>query len=132
MKVEGLDNREYTWKFSDRTVYDNDRIKRSSLHLRCRNILKGLYPLDRVYEEVSLPGSGKLSLDFYLHSRDLAIECHGEQHYKFSSMFHKTRADFLLQRKRDSVKKEWCDINNIQFVELPYNEDTDEWRNKFC
>ena len=127
MKVTGLDNREHSWRFEDRVVYKDDRIKRSELHMRCRNILNILYPLDRIYEEVSLPGTGKLSLDFYVHARGLAIECHGEQHYKYVPHFHGSPMGFLDSRKRDMNKREWCEINGILLRELKYDRTDDEW-----
>lgn len=36
----------------------------------------------------------------------------------------------MLACKRDNEKKEWCELNNIQLVELPYNEDINEWRKR--
>ena len=34
---------------------------------------------------------------------------------------------FLKAQKKDREKVEWCELNNIKLIELPYNESTDEW-----
>ena len=78
------------------------------------------------FEEVSLPGCG-LYLDIFMPSISLAIEVHGRQHYEFVPFFHKTKMDFLLARKRDRDKIEWCELNDIVLVSLPYNEE-DRWK----
>jgi hypothetical protein len=36
--------------------------------------------------------------------------------------------NFLKSQKRDREKQEWCEINNIKYISLPYNNET-EWRN---
>ena len=33
---------------------------------------------------------------------------------------------FINQKKRDNDLKEWCDINNLTYVELPFNEGEEE------
>ena len=45
-------------------------------------------------------------------------------------MFHASAQDFLNQRKNDADKKDWCDLNNITYVELAYNEKAEEWKKK--
>ena len=37
---------------------------------------------------------------------------------------------FLKHRKRDQQKKEWCEKNDIKYVELPYSESEEEWRDR--
>ena len=61
-------------------------------------------------------------------SISLAIEVHGRQHYEFVPFFHKTKSDFLLARKRDRDKAEWCNLNNVTLVVLPHDEE-DKWKN---
>lgn len=130
MKVIGLDDREYVWNFHDRIVYDDDIRKRSELHMRCRNILSELYPLYKICEEVPLPGSGRLTIDFYIPDRRIAVECQGRQHYEFIPHFHGTRMGFVKAKKNDVNKRDWCQKNNIRLVELKYDGTDEQWRER--
>ena len=37
---------------------------------------------------------------------------------------------FLRHKKRDKDKQEWCNINKIEYIELPYNESLQEWKKR--
>jgi predicted adenine nucleotide alpha hydrolase (AANH) superfamily ATPase len=69
-------------------------------------------------------------LDFYIPLSKLCIEVHGEQHYKFIPFYHGNIMSFLKAQKKDREKKEWCDNNNIRYIELPYNENQEQWINR--
>jgi len=114
-KVIGLDGKKYTLKLQQAEF---DDINRSSLHLRCREILKKLYPYDNIFEEITLPGSNDLTVDFIIPLRKCIFECNGIQHYKFSKYFHKTLTDFQASVNRDRLKKEWADLNGYNLVIL--------------
>jgi|14BtaG_2_1085337.scaffolds.fasta_scaffold00392_2 hypothetical protein len=129
MKVYDFDDREYNWPPSGHEVDIDDRRKRSDLHLRTRAILKSLYPTQSVLEEVPLPGM-RLFLDFFLPSRKVCIEVHGQQHYNYTEHFHGDKMGFLRAKANDNRKIEWCHHNNLRIVELPYNESDDDWREK--
>jgi hypothetical protein len=113
MKVVGLDGRTYIWKLTRKTPTDDDDLQRSELHLRTRAFLHTLYPLERILEEVYLPGSGDLTVD-----------------YKFVPFFHETQLGFIQACKRDKDKRHWAELNNLTYVELPYNESTADWRDR--
>ena len=130
MKVIGLDGRSYPFPPSGRMPKENDSQSRSTLHLRAREILRKMYPTERPLEEVTLPGTNGLAADFYLPSYKKVVECHGRQHYNFIGHFHGNRLNFLQGRRNDARKQEWCEINSIQFIELPYNETDDEWKQR--
>lgn len=66
-------------------------------------------------------------LDFYINTIKLVIEVHGAQHYKYNTLYHSNAQDFVNQRKRDADKREWSELNNFTYIELPYNEDDDKW-----
>ena len=34
---------------------------------------------------------------------------------------------FIKAQKRDKEKIEWCELNCIKYIELPFNENTEEW-----
>ena len=134
MKVTGLNGREYNLNLSKYDVKANDKKKRSKHHIRARKIIKEVYHSYRVLEEVKLPGSTSthkrsvLYLDFFIPNIKKAFEVHGRQHYEHIPFFHNTKADFLLARARDEDKAEWCDLNNIELIELKYSGSDDDWR----
>lgn len=130
MKIKGLDGKTYSWTFYGQTVYAEDDRQRSSLHLRARMLLKELYPVDRVLEEVHLPGSGNLYADFWLPLRKKIIEVHGEQHYKYIPFFHGNYLNFVNAKTNDKNKELWCSINEITLVELPFNESDEQWKSR--
>lgn len=130
MKVQGLDGRPYQWKLSGHVPLLDDERERSSYHLAARALLKRLYPLDRLLEELPIPGAWEhetLYLDFYVPLRRLCVEVHGEQHYSFNRFFHGDKAGFLKSRRRDQAKREWCHLNGFVFVEFPFSESVDGW-----
>ena len=132
MKVIDLNHQMHNWKLSGYSVGANEKRPRSKLHLSARNLLKEIFPTVQILEEVSVPitRSENLFLDFYINTVKLAIEVHGKQHYAFNSMFHRSAQDFINQKRRDARKYEWCEYNNITYVELPYNESVDQWKIK--
>jgi hypothetical protein len=60
----------------------------------------------------------RLELDFYVSELDLAIEVQGEQHFVFSSFFHKLPEDFNKRLRWDRFKKEICLERGIELVEI--------------
>lgn len=100
--------------------------KRSKLHQRALQLLKELYPSDKILEEVKVPGSA-LRLDLFLPSLNLAVEVQGQQHSKYNLHFHKGIAGFLNSNARDDRKRQFCEQNKITLVELPWDEDDYRW-----
>ena len=130
MKVRCLDGKIHDWKPRGERVRGTQTRPRSEIHLAARTLLTGLFPTLKISEEVRVPlRTGKhVYVDFYINTIKTVVEVHGEQHYKFSSFFHKTAQDFVNQKRRDSELQEWCISNNITYVELPFNESLDEWQ----
>lgn len=135
--VTGLNGKEYKWNVSGYGVSrENDRINRSSYHLKARKVIAEVFNSYRILEEVKLPGSTQtykmsaLFIDFYIPNLEIAVEVHGEQHYKYIPFFHKSLAGFAQSRVRDDSKIEWCKLNNINLITLSYLETEDEWRTK--
>ena len=132
MKVTGFDGREHTLSFKKHRYKSRRTKHKSSLHLKARKLISSVLPYETVYEEVTLPGSktnttGLLYADFFLPNKLAIIEVHGQQHYEYSSFFYKTQADFLKSKRRDKKKKEWCELNDITLIILPYNEE-EAWK----
>ena len=67
-----------------------------------------------------------LPFDFAIFSNtgDLlcVIEYDGEQHYHYIEHWHKTEEGFKQQQLRDSIKTDFCKINNIKLIRIPYTE----------
>lgn len=129
MKVTDFNGRKTSWPPHSHEVSFDDRRPRSSLHMRCRKLLREMYPTQSVLEEIPIPGLG-LFCDFYLPQRKVVVECNGEQHYKFSKHFHGSRMKFAQSVTRDRNKSEWCKLNNIRMAVLPFSEKDDEWRER--
>ncbi len=128
MEVVGLDGKSYRWRPE---LYNDEREDSSSNHKRARSLIRELFPLLVLNEEVQLVGVPcKLFIDIYVHSIRMAVEIHGEQHYKYNSFFFSSAKDFRKAQQRDRMKKEWCELNNLDFVELPYNETNEQWKER--
>ena len=118
-----------SWKPRGQEVSNNnDTRHRSKLHVMARELIKRRFPTMQVLEEVAFQPMPKSTLyfDFFLPLRKLAIEVHGQQHYSFNTMYHSSRFDFLNQLTNDDHKKQWCNLNGIELVILPYDR-TEEW-----
>lgn len=128
MLIIGLDDKEYKWNVSK--YAHNERSTASSGHIKTRELLKEIFPFDKVYEEVPLPGTGRQPLyaDFFIPTRRLMIEIHGVQHFSFTPFFHKNKIAFYKAKTRDRNKQNWCDNNDIQLVILKDTDTEDEWR----
>ena len=129
MYVVDLEGRELEWKARGKNYLFNK--KTSRLHSMTRTILSEKYPTLTILEEVSVPikKNKALYLDFYLPLIRLAVEVQGEQHFAFNPHFHQTKAQFIKQRKNDREKAEWCELNNINLIELRYDEE-EKWKDK--
>ena len=75
---------------------------------KCKSYLYKHWRYDAVYEEFKVAGT-QLSLDFYNHTKKIAIEVQGAQHLQFVKHFHKTRANFVRQIRRDNKKMDFCE-----------------------
>lgn len=130
MIVTDLNGVQSEWKFKGRKLIPNSNVG-SALHKAVRKILYNKYPTLNIIEEVSIKVErGKtLYLDFYLPMRQTAIEVNGEQHYKYSSLFHSSALEFVNQKKNDIKKQRWCEINDISLISLKFDEQ-DKWEDK--
>lgn len=130
MIVYDLDGNEYNWQLVGHKI--NIARAKSSLHLRARALLSQLYPTLQILEEVpiNVHRSEVLYLDLYLPLKKLCVETHGPQHYKFVAHYHNNALGFMRHKKRDREKQEWCEINGITLVELPFDESDEQWLNK--
>ncbi len=82
-----------------------------------RKILKQFFP--KIEIEYSPKWINQKRLDIFLPSKKIAIEYHGEQHYKPNKFFGGKEA-FKKRIKSDQEKKELCLKKGVSFVEWPY------------
>ena len=95
---------------------------RGKFQSRVGEILADRYPGDTILEEFPIPGE-RLTLDFFLPRRRLAVEVQGQQHYKFNSFFHKDKYEFRAAQERDLRKVAWCGMNNIDLIKIDTGSD---------
>ncbi len=70
-----------------------------------------------------------LPFDFYIPEYNMLIEYQGEQHYKKikrGNMSDEEVAENLkLIQYHDKIKRDYCKVNNINYIEIPYWENKD-------
>jgi hypothetical protein len=131
LKVKGLDGREHSW-----SLVSSPSEHCSQLHERARTVLNNIFPFDRIYEEVNLPGSAvkgrnsTLTADFYIPTRHIMIEVNGIQHTEYTHFFHKNKMAFFKGKARDVSKKRWCELNDVTLIYFDYKESDEEWKLK--
>lgn len=132
MKVLGFDGREHNFVPSNKQA---NVASRSKLHEKAYELIREIYPFANILQEVTLPGSytmlnGTLRADFFLPVKRVVVEVHGEQHDKFNAHFYDSEKDFKKAKARDKKKREWCEMNNIEYIDLRWDEDEEQWRGK--
>ena len=79
------------------------------------------YEVEKTFNELVSENNVPLRFDFYLPKYNLCIECQGQQHY-FPVDFFGGEEKFVLQKKYDELKKQYCKNNNIQLLLIPYTD----------
>lgn len=131
MLVKDLDGNGYNWLLTG-NMSKGKVANKSSLHLKARQLISTIFPTLQILEEVpvNIRKNETLYLDFYLPLKRVCVEVHGEQHYKFVAFYHTNMLNFIKSQKRDRDKKEWCEINDIKYISLPYNEEIEQWQDR--
>lgn len=70
-----------------------------------------------VFEEFPLVGT-RQHFDIFNATQRIILELDGPQHNKFVPFFHGNRLKFTEQIKRDLMKDEFCERNNITLVRI--------------
>lgn len=70
-----------------------------------------------------------LRFDFYLPEKNILLEVDGKQHYYAENNFGHTKEDklknFLVNKKRDSIKNDYAEKNNIKLIRITYKQIAD-------
>jgi hypothetical protein len=97
-----------------------DEKSRSKIQFAAKQFLKDYWKTHVVFEEFPVAGT-RLKFDFYNANKNIVIEINGQQHIKYVPFFHKRRSNFVSQIRRDQQKIDFCELNNIKFIEI-YSE----------
>lgn len=62
-----------------------------------------------------------MEIDCYNDELKLGIEYNGSQHYVWPNYTNQTYEDFIKQIRRDRLKVELCDANDVYLITVPYN-----------
>ena len=91
---------------------------------QCRAIVQRIYnrPFPSIRPDfLKSPMTKKnLELDCYNADLKIAIEYNGQQHYRYTPHFHKSKRDFYSQVHRDDWKRKRCREMGIRLIEIPY------------
>lgn len=71
-----------------------------------------------------IKNSNLIIIDFVVNlpNKRIFIEYNGIQHYQYTPFFHKGgEIDFEKQLYRDAMLRDYCNDNNIELLEIPYN-----------
>lgn len=112
-----LKGRKKTLKKATKYLIDWNKKTRSKFQDTTKLFLRDYWYGDFCLEEMPLVGS-RMTFDLYNASKRIAIETSGKQHLEFVKHFHGNRLQFAEQIKRDLMKVEFCELNNITLVEI--------------
>ena len=118
MRFKTLTGATRTVKKAKNYLIDWDGSSRSKIQYNAKQFLKKYWNNHIVFEEFPVAGT-KLSLDFYNANKKIAVEVQGKQHTKYVPFFHgKNKINYINQLKRDQDKLKFCELNDIQLVEI--------------
>ena len=127
--VESVGNSAYNWIFGvKRQRHHGPRGRRGPRYNKteeiCRSIIERMYgrPFPSVRPDfLKNPRTGKnLELDCYNPELRIALEYNGQQHYKYTKYFHRSKQQFYAQVHRDDWKRKKCREYGIKLIEVPY------------
>jgi len=99
-------------------IIDWNTPSKSKRQREVKKFLKKYWQSHVVFEEFPVAGT-RLSIDFYNANKKIAVEVQGSQHTKYNSFFHGGhKNNYLEQLKRDEMKFKFCELNEIQLIEI--------------
>lgn len=126
MRFKTLMGATRTVKKAKKYLIDWDGKSRSKIQYSAKQFLKKYWSNHIVFEEFPVAGT-RLSLDFYNANKKVAIEVQGRQHTKYVPFFHgKNKINYINQLRRDQDKLKFCELNDIQLVEIYDGDEVDE------
>jgi len=99
---------------------------RSRVEVEINNYLKNRqfdFKKEYAVREIESNTKKPLRYDFALFSKNKVIaliEYHGEQHFKYSKFFFKTKENFIKRQQRDQLKRQYAIDKGIPLIEITY------------
>jgi len=122
MEFQTIDGKVKRVKNLKKRIINWEASSRSKRQKAVKDFLKDYWYNHVTFEEFPVVGT-RLSLDFYNANKRVAVEVQGSQHTKYNKFFHGGhKNNYLEQLKRDQIKAEFCEVNNIILVEI-YDSD---------
>lgn len=95
--------------------------------IEVRDLIKGLFPFFTILEEYFINFKNqKLFFDFFIKELNILLEIQGAQHFKYVGHFHGNKEGFLSSKRRDNLKKEYCEKESIALVIINGDEEIDK------
>ena len=89
-------------------------------------LLTKSFPHSIITKEFSLKYKGQqLYFDYFIKNYNILIEVQGRQHSEYVKHFHGDKQGFLESKKRDNLKKSYCEENNLTLVTINFDESID-------
>jgi len=99
----------------------------SKLSDKTKEFLKEIFPHHSIYEEHYINYEGtRLFFDFYIKELNVLVEVQGLQHYQFIKHFHTDREGFVSAKRRDNLKKAYCEETGSVLVEIRSDKELDK------
>jgi hypothetical protein len=90
------------------------------------SLLVKIFPHGNIAKEYYIKYNGQqLFFDFFLKDYNILIEVQGRQHTEYVNHFHGDKEGFLESKKRDNLKKAYCEEQNLSLVVINYDEVVD-------
>ena len=122
MEFQTIDGKVKRVKNLKKRIINWEASSRSKRQKTVKDFLKDYWFYHVTFEEFPVVGT-RLSLDFYNANKRVAVEVQGSQHTKYNKFFHGGhKNNYLEQLKRDQIKAEFCEVNDIILVEI-YDSD---------
>jgi hypothetical protein len=91
------------------------------------DLLKEIFPHNIILKEYYVKYKGtRLFFDFFVKDMLIFVEVQGRQHDEFIKHFHEDRAGFLEHKRRDNLKKEYCEKRESVLLEIRSEEELDK------
>jgi len=110
--------------FGQENIFNSGRSNKERLIAQILNDLvgKNLYETEKSWEWFVNTNDRRMYVDFYVPSKNLAIEYDGMQHFTYVSKFHKTNECFEKQKQRDILKSKLLKENGVNLKRISYKE----------
>jgi len=90
-------------------------------------LIRKVFPRNVILKEHYVKYKGeKLFFDFFIRDLGILVEVQGEQHTRFIKHFHGDKQKLIAQKKRDNIKIEYAQENDISFTRFHYDEEITE------